>query len=398
MSIIKYTGIVLSLGIVFWISWGIYSFFFDVTMPGLLITGMDNNHYYTGDINCGIMALKSGEVTIYLDDKPLIERFKMGTFSRKHAFSIPMHTLANGKHTIAFTFVDSTYNRNKCIEERTFFIDNLPLQAAFIQLDGDAKVFQGRTLHVQFQTNKPIKQAKIRALSQTYDFFPESKNSLVYETFIPISCEENPSEYLFSIDIEDHVGNTLRLDNKFHIVMYPFKKQILTLQEEMLKQEEQLGKDAKNLEEILEQLTFNSPREKLWKGAFCPPIDIVRVSCEFGTVRTTQHKGRYAHKAVDVINHPKSVVWAPQDGVVVLKDRFENSGNAVVIDHGFGILSLFYHLDSFAKINVGDKVTKGNPIGTIGKTGHATGYHLHWEMRLGNIPIDPLQWTKNSFC
>ena len=91
---------------------------------------------------------------------------------------------------------------------------------------------------------------------------------------------------------------------------------------------------------------------------------------------------------------PRSVVWAPQDGIVVMKDRFAPSGNTVIVDHGLGILSLFYHLEDFADIEVGQKILQGNPLGTIGKTGFATGYHLHWEMRINNTPVDPLQWIK----
>ncbi len=135
----------------------------------------------------------------------------------------------------------------------------------------------------------------------------------------------------------------------------------------------------------------------MWRGAFCAPIDIERISCEFGTIRTTQHKGRYAHKALDIINTPKSVVWSPQEGIVVLKDRFAGSGNTVVIDHGCGVLSLFFHLHDFAGIEVGQKLAQGNPIGKIGKTGEATGYHLHWEMRVDNVAVDPMQWTKTTF-
>jgi murein DD-endopeptidase MepM/ murein hydrolase activator NlpD len=58
---------------------------------------------------------------------------------------------------------------------------------------------------------------------------------------------------------------------------------------------------------------------------------------------------------------------------------------------------MFFHLEDFANINVGDKVAMGRPVGTLGKTGHATGYHLHWEMRINNIPIDPMQWTREIF-
>ena len=130
---------------------------------------------------------------------------------------------------------------------------------------------------------------------------------------------------------------------------------------------------------------------------FYAPTDIKAVTTDFGTVRTTQHRGLYAHKAVDVTNTPRSVVWSTQDGIVVLKDRFAHSGNTVAVDHGYGIVSLFFHLDNFANINAGDKIKRGNPVGTLGMTGHATGYHLHWEMRVNNIAVDPLQWIKPGF-
>jgi murein DD-endopeptidase MepM/ murein hydrolase activator NlpD len=187
------------------------------------------------------------------------------------------------------------------------------------------------------------------------------------------------------------------LDNKFQVVAYPFKKNALALSKETVDQEHELGAEAQVFENLISKLTEESPQEKLWNGSFCTPVDIKKITTEFGTIRTTQHKGRYAHKAIDVIDAPRSVVWATQDGVVVLKDRFEHSGNTIVIDHGFGLLSMFFHLEDFARINVGDKVAIGNPIGTLGKTGYATGYHLHWEMRVNNIPVDPMQWTKEIF-
>ena len=179
--------------------------------------------------------------------------------------------------------------------------------------------------------------------------------------------------------------------------MFPFPKSTLHISEERVQEEQELGKDDKLFEERIQEITKNSPFEKLWKGEFCTPIEIQRVTSEFGVVRTTQHKGRYAHKALDIINAPRSVVWATQDGIVVLKDRFAASGNTIIIDHGMGVLSMFFHLDDFAKIEEGDKIAKGNPIGTIGKTGYAKGYHLHWEMRVNNIQVDPMQWTKPVF-
>ncbi len=99
------------------------------------------------------------------------------------------------------------------------------------------------------------------------------------------------------------------------------------------------------------------------------------------------------HKALDIVaSAPRAVVWASQSGIVVLKDRYVHSGNTIIIDHGWGILSMYFHLETYANIEAGQKIRKGNPIGTMGKTGYAGGYHLHWEMRVGNVAIDPMQW------
>jgi murein DD-endopeptidase MepM/ murein hydrolase activator NlpD len=373
--------------------WRSYQYFFDVSKPLIALNGLDADGWYAGDVTCSMVSSKSGEISLWLDDQPLVSQFKINSTEDGYPFTIPTQTVSNGMHRLRVRIIDKTFHKNSMELEREFQIDNVPLQTSLLKKEDEYKVFQGRTLHVQFQLNKAIQDATISMLGQQYSCFPEAKNSSIYEAFIPISCEENPNEYPFSIEVKDRVGNNTQVDNKFQVVAYPFKKQSLQISEDKIKEEQELGRDSKQFGELIEKLTQASPKEKLWKGAFTPPIEIQRVTTEFGTVRTTQHKGRYAHKALDIINSPKSVVWSTQDGKVVLKDRFAFSGNTVVIDHGMGVLSLFFHLDNFADIKEGDKIAKGEPIGTIGKTGYADGYHLHWEMRVDNIPVDPMQWT-----
>lgn len=394
MALFRHAPKVIVLIIATWVGWQMYAYFLDTTVASVVVTGINENCYYSGDVRCCVQSNKTGDISLCLDAQSLANNIRIKANQDGQPFAIPTKTLSNGKHLLKIEFADSTFNRNKAALTREFYVDNLPLQAVFVKTGSPYKVFQGRTLHVQFQVNKEIKHAYINTLSRSFECFPEAKNSKVYECFIPIECEEQPNEYLFSVDIEDKVGNTLHLDNKFQIVVYPFKKEVITVTADKVQEEKSLGRDGKNLEDEIGQLSVQSPREKLWRGTFCAPIEIQRVTCDYGTIRTTQHKGRYAHKAVDVINMPRSVVWAPQDGIVVMKDRFAPSGNTVVVDHGLGILSMFYHLEDFADIEVGQKVSQGNPIGTIGKTGFATGYHLHWEMRINNTPVDPLQWIK----
>lgn len=380
-----------------WVGRNGYEYFFDKSQPEILFRGIDSEHYYAGDVQCFISCNRPGELTLWLDGQPLASNFKVTSADKECPFTVPTKPLQNGKHELKLHFADNRFNKNSLEKICSFSVDNTPLQAAFVKPDAQHKVFQGRTLHVQFQVNKDIKDARVSAFAEQYPCFPEAKRSTIYEAFIPVTCEETPNEYPLQVELTDNVGNALKLESKFQVVSFPFKKEVITVSAEKIAQEEQAGESSAKREEIMQQLTHMSPHEKLWRGSFCAPIEIERVSCDFGTVRTTQHKGRYAHKAVDLVNSPKSVVWAPQDGVVVLKERFADSGNTVAIDHGWGIMSLFYHLDDFSKITIGDKVAQGNPIGTIGKTGFATGYHLHWELRVGNVQVDPMQWIKPLF-
>lgn len=373
-----------------------YRFFGDCTTPVLEIKGLEENHYYRGEIACGIMSSKSGEFSLWIDGSPYGSSVRVSG-QRYHPLTIATSALSPGKHQALLVFADNTYHRNRVEKELSFFVDNESLQAALLQGQEGLSIAQGRTYHVRFQANKPIKNAVVNAFEREHACFAESKGSLTYEAFVPVACEELPQQYPVCVEIADHVGNKLKLEHQLTVQAYPFKKEVLHVTAERVKEEEAMGADASGREKAIAALVDSSVHEKLWRGQFCTPIDIKRISCDFGTIRTTQHKGRYAHKALDVINDPKSVVWAPQDGIVMLKERFADSGNTIAIDHGWGIISLFYHLDDFAKVNVGDKVAKGNPIGAIGKTGYATGYHLHWEMRVNNVPIDPMQWTRTTF-
>lgn len=379
-------------------TYNVYKYFFDGSAPEVIVKGIAQDGFYRGDMHCmieGAHSHKLGTVSIYLDERPLIDNYSINSSRCEHPFSIPTSVLTQGRHQLRVVTQAGTYQGVKDEQCIDFSVDNMTLQAALVKID--EKIFQGRTLHVQIQANKEVRSVTVHTLSHSFDCFPESKRSLVYECFIPISCEEAPNEYMLTADVVDNVGNRTSLEKKFQVVMFPFKRQTLNVDPAKVQIEREMGISQNELERDLEALTPQSPREKLWQGSFYSPIDIAKVTTEFGCIRITQERGRYMHKAVDVINMPKSVVWAPQDGIIVMKNRYAFSGNTIIIDHGFGIFTLLYHLDEFADVAVGDFVKRGNPVGTLGKSGYATGYHLHWEMRINNMAVDPLQWVKPDF-
>ncbi len=397
---IRYGIYFLVLATLGYVGWWVYTYTFDTEAPVISLVGIDEGSSQKGDVQatlCGHDMYRVRAVSVYVDGEPIVDNKIINRSSFQIPVALATTTLAQGKHLLKAEAVDSSYNQNKSSFERTFYVDNLPLRFSLMRPTGDVRLYQGKTIHVQFQLNKSEVHANAKLFGQTYPCFPVTKASLVWECFVPISCEQDPGEYVLELLVEDGVGGSHKEEIPLHVVAFPFKQSTLTVNAEKMEKELEMSRSQQELDDRFAALTKESPQEKLWHGAFYPPIEIKRKTTDFGTIRTTQLRGRYMHKAVDVINLPKSVVWAPQDGIIVMKDRFAFSGNTVIIDHGFGLFTLLYHLETFANINVGDKVKRGSPVGTLGMTGYASGYHLHWEMRIMNVPVDPEQWIDPAF-
>ena len=396
----RYLFQALALCFLVWATWIFYGYFFDKNLPQIDLFGLEELGYYCKDMHCTLMgrdSYKISNVSVWLDDKPLVKNFRIN--KKEFEYEIPIDTAAieDGKHTLRVEAEDGTFSKNKSTVVRDFYVDNIVLQAAFVKPASEYKILQGRTLHLQFQVNKPIKHAIVRIASNSYDCFTEMPGSNIFEAFIPIKCEEKPNEYPLTVEIIDKVGSKFVLEGKFQVVSAAFKKQSLHIDPKKVKAEKEQGRKQSELNHELAVLFDKSPKEKLWQGTFYTPIEYTSVATEFGVQRITPEKGCYAHNAIDLLAMPRSVIWAPQEGRVVIKDRYEESGNTVVIDHGLGVFTLLFHLEDFADINVGDRLKRGNPVGKMGKTGYASGYHLHWEMQINGVKVDPQQWTKDGF-
>jgi len=398
----KYLGFIF-VGYCFWyIGHNSYLYHCNATDPVISIEGVVDGAYFAGTLQgkiSGTHPYKILNYSILIDDKAVKTDCSVSRSVFENKISIPVDAMDNGKHTIKFIVVSGAKKHNVVEIEKVFYVDNADLQAGFVKPNSENKVLQGRCLHLQFQVNKPIKKAIVTALSHEYYAYPESNGSLLYETFIPVECEQHPSEYSFSVQIKDYIDTSFDLHGTFQVTPFQFKKKILNVPSGALDREREFTDlTEKDFESKMEELSKASISQKLWQGVFEVPLAMTSITTEFGIQRIAQERGSYIHKALDMVaSAPRSVVWASQSGVVVLKDRYAHSGNTIVIDHGWGILSMYFHLETYANIEVGQKIRKGNPIGTMGKTGYANGYHLHWEIRVGDIAIDPMQWTKRDF-
>lgn len=116
-------------------------------------------------------------------------------------------------------------------------------------------------------------------------------------------------------------------------------------------------------------------------------------SSGYGDPRRYFAEGEVSHHlGADLAAPTGTPVLATNDGVVVLAETLPVAGGAVVIDHGGGVSSRYYHL-SLITSQVGARVQRGDLIAEVGSTGLSTGPHLHWEMRIAGEPANPLPWT-----
>lgn len=135
-----------------------------------------------------------------------------------------------------------------------------------------------------------------------------------------------------------------------------------------------------------EYLTRVTP-EREWRGNFTAPVD-APTSDVFGSQRIFNGVAQREHQGLDYRVTTGTPVAALNDGTILLARFLYFEGNCVVIDHGQGLLTLYFHLSEF-KVKEGDLVKRGQEIGLSGGTGRATGPHLHVAVRWQGTYLDP---------
>ena len=155
---------------------------------------------------------------------------------------------------------------------------------------------------------------------------------------------------------------------------------------------------GKNTEALFELAKDTAPRF-LWNQPFMQ-LPNTRSMASFADRRTYVYEGRDVdqqdHLGFDLASIRRAPVLAANQGIVLMADYFGIYGNAVVIDHGFGLMSLYAHMSSLA-VTVGQEVARGDNLGATGETGLAGGDHLHFSMMLHGLQINPLEWWDPSW-
>jgi murein DD-endopeptidase MepM/ murein hydrolase activator NlpD len=249
---------------------------------------------------------------------------------------------------------------------------------------------------VLFQVKPPAKLDSLSGKWLGHQLtFSYDASTKTWFTLAGVSFETTPGKYPLELSAERAASKTpltstgMTITRTFVVAraQYPQIKVELTVEKKFTEpspeQQQQIAEGVKIKDDYLNRVT--PARE--WDGKFTAPADAA-ISDVYGSQRIFNGKAQRPHYGLDFRVPTGSPVAAMNQGTVLLARFLYFEGNCVVIDHGQGLLTLYFHLSEF-KVKEGDSVKRGQEIGLSGGTGRATGPHLHVAVRWQGIYLDP---------
>lgn len=206
------------------------------------------------------------------------------------------------------------------------------------------------------------------------------------QTYLLVGLSLSTKPGLHKVTIKNQQGKNETLS--FTVKPKTYKAQYLTI-----KNKRKVNPYEKDMDRILSEKKRKTRARKHYQDAevsadFEVPVD-GRISSIFGLRRFFNEQPRRPHSGLDIAAPEGTPIKSAAAGTVIESGDFFFSGNMVYIDHGQGLISLYAHMHSIG-VKTGDRVSKGQVIGTVGETGRVTGPHLHMAVIANQTLVDPL--------
>src|ERR1700722_19960233 len=254
---------------------------------------------------------------------------------------------------------------------------------------------------VLFQIKPPAKLDSIAGTWLGHQLtFSYNAATKTWFTLAGVSFETPPGKYTLELSGERSANKTpptkMTFERTFIVARahYPQIKVELTVEKKFTEpspeQTQQIAESVKIKDDYLSRVT----PDREWDGKFAAPADAA-ISDVYGSQRIFNGKAQRPHYGLDFRVPTGTPVAAMNSGTVLLARFLYFEGNCVVIDHGQGLLTLYFHLSEL-KVKEGDSVKRGQEIGLSGGTGRATGPHLHVSVRWQGTYLDPARLIQLS--
>jgi murein DD-endopeptidase MepM/ murein hydrolase activator NlpD len=157
-----------------------------------------------------------------------------------------------------------------------------------------------------------------------------------------------------------------------------------------------LAPEVRADEEVLLADFFTQFSERQWQGPFQVPVENSPLSAGYGDARSyNEGPIEIFHTGIDFAGPIGTPIRSVAQGTVVFSDTLPLHGSTIIVDHGLGVMTAYYHL-SKSHVQVGEQVAPGQIIAEGGSTGLSSGPHLHWDLRVNNVPVNGFQWVESD--
>ena len=209
----------------------------------------------------------------------------------------------------------------------------------------------------------------------------QSPGTWLAVTGLPLSSQ--PGEQILQVKFS---GNTIKVP--FIINDIKYKTQHIKI-----KNKRKVNPNKKDLARIKKEKKYIVAALQNWSDSdaaleqFVIPVT-GRLSSPFGLKRFFNNQPRKPHSGIDIAAPLGTPIVAPLDAKVINTGEYFFNGNTVFLDHGNGLITMYCHMSKIL-VKTGQQISRGEPIGAIGKTGRVTGPHLHWGVSLNNAMVNP---------
>jgi len=249
---------------------------------------------------------------------------------------------------------------------------------------------QGNLLTVEVSGAKGNQEIAAEWDGRSIPLWRETPASATLHSLLAVDLEKPPGKYEWKLSWAGPDGNPVVCSQAITVRAGKFSTERLSVENQYVQpdpeQQKRAEADQKKMRAIYDTVT----PEVFWKGKFELPLKGVTKGSNFGRRRVLNGEARSPHTGVDFPAAAGTPVYAAQAGKVALAENLYYSGNTVVIDHGYGIYTLYAHLSEI-DVHAGDAVEGAAVIGKVGATGRVTGPHLHWGLTIDHARVNALQ-------
>ena len=267
----------------------------------------------------------------------------------------------------------------------------LPGEIASITID-PLPLVQGGTTVVKLKTTGEVSLTG-SLIDHELHFFQDKKNT--YVALQGVHALVQPGLYPLAIRATLPGGVPFAFSQLVEVTQGDFYYETLEVNPETID-----PANTKPEDDLWNSLPVKATDKRMWNGAFQSPVAPVFADCfpsYFGTRRSYNgSEFNYFHTGLDFCTGSGSDIYAVAAGTVVYTGSLTVRGNATMIDHGWGVYTTYMH-QSEILVKVGDHVEAGQLIGLSGGTGRVTGAHLHLEVWVGGVQVNPMDWLQRAY-